>query len=193
MVPALRAQFHYSQEVSNLVVSLFVAGYCVGPLIWAPLSEQYGRRPLFIVTFFVYAVRPMPFPACRVIHRFISASKWHVLCQIMLPRCWCSASSEAHLQLVPLPTLGRQILLFCFLILLNHSCSAVLADIWDPKTLGAASAIFAVAPIAGPGVGPVVAGYLAQGGVSWRWLFWILTIFVSMVLGQPVHHRLITR
>ena len=59
--------------------------------------------------------------------------------------------------------------------------SAVLADMWDPSTLGAATAVFAVAPIAGPGVGPVVAGYLAEGGVSWRWLFWILTIFVSKI------------
>lgn len=32
------------------------AGYCVGPLAWGPLSEQYGRRPMFIIAFFFYTI-----------------------------------------------------------------------------------------------------------------------------------------
>jgi len=86
LVPALKSQFHISQEVSNLVVALFVAGYCVGPLIWAPLSEQYGRRLLFIVTFFVYTVRSLIPSLCYlIVYHIISAFKWHVLYRIMLP------------------------------------------------------------------------------------------------------------
>ncbi|TYJ53522.1 hypothetical protein B9479_005853 [Cryptococcus floricola] len=46
--------FGFSQEVCTLVLSLFVAGYCLGPVLWAPLSETYGRRPVFIGTFVVY-------------------------------------------------------------------------------------------------------------------------------------------
>lgn len=146
LVPALRSQFNMSEEVSNLVVALFVAGYCVGPLIWAPLSEQYGRRPLFIVTFFVYMCFQMA----------------------------CALSNNAA-SLIVFRFLGG---VFAACPLANSG--AVLADMWDPSTLGAATAVFAVAPIAGPGVGPVVAGYLAEGGVSWRWLFWILTIFAGV-------------
>jgi DHA1 family multidrug resistance protein-like MFS transporter len=37
-----------------LVTSLFLCGYVLGPVIWAPLSELYGRRPIFLVTMFVY-------------------------------------------------------------------------------------------------------------------------------------------
>ncbi|GLB36034.1 putative sugar (and other) transporter [Lyophyllum shimeji] len=37
-----------------LTISLFVAGYCVGPLLWGPLSENVGRRPVFIYTFMIY-------------------------------------------------------------------------------------------------------------------------------------------
>lgn len=48
--------FGFSDEVATLTISLFVAGYCLGPLLWAPLSEQYGRRPIFIVSFFGYVV-----------------------------------------------------------------------------------------------------------------------------------------
>ena len=34
---------HMSQEVGTLTISLFVAGYCVGPILWGPLSEQVNR------------------------------------------------------------------------------------------------------------------------------------------------------
>lgn len=49
---------------------------------------------------------------------------------------------------------------------------------WDADTRGKALAIFTLAPFAGPALGPTVAGYMSVAGVSWRWLFWVLTIFV---------------
>lgn len=54
IVQDMEEYFGYSQEVGILTISLFVAGYCVGPLLWGPLSETYGRRPIFIITFIVY-------------------------------------------------------------------------------------------------------------------------------------------
>ncbi|RSH82295.1 hypothetical protein EHS25_006005 [Saitozyma podzolica] len=54
IVSDMEKEFGFSQEVAVLTISLFVAGYCVGPLLWGPLSESYGRRPLFIGTFLVY-------------------------------------------------------------------------------------------------------------------------------------------
>lgn len=56
IIPALMKEFGFSTEVGTLTISLFVAGYCVGPLLWAPLSEQYGRRPIFIISFFGFVV-----------------------------------------------------------------------------------------------------------------------------------------
>jgi len=56
VIPQLIEEFNISKEVSILTISLFLAGYCVGPLLWGPLSEQYGRRPIFVSTFFVYMV-----------------------------------------------------------------------------------------------------------------------------------------
>ena len=32
-----------SVEVAGLVTTLFLLGYCTGPLVWAPLSEYYGQ------------------------------------------------------------------------------------------------------------------------------------------------------
>ncbi|KAM3078899.1 MFS siderochrome iron transporter 1 [Clarireedia jacksonii] len=44
-------QFKVGSEVVTLGVSLFVLGFAVGPLLWAPLSELYGRQVLFIGTY----------------------------------------------------------------------------------------------------------------------------------------------
>ena len=46
-------EFGCSQEVATLGVSLFVLGFAIGPLLWAPLSELYGRQVLFIGTYAV--------------------------------------------------------------------------------------------------------------------------------------------
>ena len=50
----LEKQFGFGEEVATLTISLFVAGYCVGPLVWGPLSESFGRKPVFVVTFIIY-------------------------------------------------------------------------------------------------------------------------------------------
>ncbi|KAI1378153.1 major facilitator superfamily domain-containing protein [Hypoxylon crocopeplum] len=44
------AEFDISSEVYTLGVALFVLGFAVGPALWAPLSELYGRQILFITT-----------------------------------------------------------------------------------------------------------------------------------------------
>ena len=46
--------FGFSSEVATLTIALFVAGYCVGPILWGPLSEHYGRRPPLLVSFVAY-------------------------------------------------------------------------------------------------------------------------------------------
>ncbi|WRT68612.1 uncharacterized protein IL334_005590 [Kwoniella shivajii] len=54
IVQDMEEYFGFSQEVAVLTISLFVAGYCIGPIVWGPLSESYGRRPIFILSFIVY-------------------------------------------------------------------------------------------------------------------------------------------
>ncbi|KAJ5580035.1 MFS general substrate transporter [Penicillium hispanicum] len=45
---------HVSVEAAGLVTTLFLLGYCAGPLFWAPLSEFYGRRWIFYISFTIY-------------------------------------------------------------------------------------------------------------------------------------------
>ena len=46
--------FHFSLEVATLTISMFVVGYCVGPLLWGPLSETYGRKIPMCIAFLLY-------------------------------------------------------------------------------------------------------------------------------------------
>lgn len=53
-------EFHVSTPVATLGTSLYLFGFGIGPLLWAPLSEVYGRRlpvmtPMFIAVCFSFA------------------------------------------------------------------------------------------------------------------------------------------
>ncbi|KAJ5303882.1 NADP transhydrogenase beta subunit [Penicillium atrosanguineum] len=52
--------FHVSREVSFVVVSVFVIGFGVGPMVFAPLSEIIGRRPVYAVTLFIAVIFVIP-------------------------------------------------------------------------------------------------------------------------------------
>ena len=53
-LPSLSREFNISAEVASLTITMFLLGYCAGPLIFAPLSEMYGRRWIFYITFSGY-------------------------------------------------------------------------------------------------------------------------------------------
>ncbi|KAI1328332.1 MFS general substrate transporter [Xylariaceae sp. FL0255] len=71
-------QYHVSQEVALLSTSLFLVGFGVGPLLWAPLSEVYGRRtavlpPVFISLIFSFATASATNLQTILITRFFAA------------------------------------------------------------------------------------------------------------------------
>lgn len=49
--PQLQEYFGVSAELVTADVSLFVLAFAVGPVIWGPLSELYGRQVVFAVTY----------------------------------------------------------------------------------------------------------------------------------------------
>ncbi|KAG9027763.1 hypothetical protein FRB95_007395, partial [Tulasnella sp. JGI-2019a] len=79
VIGQLTERFHLVEETQVLTISLFVAGYCVGPLLWGPLSEQYGRKNPLLVAFFVYALFQVaaalaPNTAALLVFRFIGGA-----------------------------------------------------------------------------------------------------------------------
>lgn len=53
---AVGQEFHQGQEVVTLGTSLFVLGYALGPIMFAPMSELYGRRLPIILAAFAFGI-----------------------------------------------------------------------------------------------------------------------------------------
>lgn len=52
----LMAEFHSTSEtIGSLTVSIYVLGFVVGSSVLAPLSEMYGRFPIYSTSVFMYA------------------------------------------------------------------------------------------------------------------------------------------
>lgn len=56
----MEAEFHNSRIVSILGLSFFVLGISFGPMFLSPLSEFYGRRPIYLVSWSFYVIWIIP-------------------------------------------------------------------------------------------------------------------------------------
>ncbi|RXW15320.1 hypothetical protein EST38_g10533 [Candolleomyces aberdarensis] len=140
--PHIVKEFQMSEKLGVLTLSLFVTGYCVGPMLWGPLSELYGRRPIHVWPYlgfmgFLVGAALAPNTASILVFRFLAGT----------------------FAAAPLTNTG-----------------ALISDVWDADMRGKALAIFAVAPFAGPALGPTVAGFIGDNS-SWRNLFWVVAGF----------------
>jgi len=59
---SVMAVFGVSQVAATLGLTLFVAGYGIGPMLWAPMSEipQIGRNPIYLGTLAVFVAFQAP-------------------------------------------------------------------------------------------------------------------------------------
>jgi MFS family permease len=55
-VSQIAHDFHVGPEVSTLGISLLLFGFGIGPLLWAPLSEVYGRKVAVLIPYFTSAI-----------------------------------------------------------------------------------------------------------------------------------------
>lgn len=138
--------FHAKQIIVILGVSMFVLGFAVGPLFWAPLSELFGRQILF---FFSY----------------------------MALTAFSAGAAGA-------PTMGALVTLRFFAGAFGSSpltnAGGVIADMFDARERGMATALFAMAPFLGPTIGPIAGGYLGESA-GWRWVEGMMAIFTGVV------------
>jgi hypothetical protein len=60
-MPGMMKEFHESSEpVATLGVTVYLLGLAVGSLILAPLSEIYGRRPVYIGSLAIFSLMVLP-------------------------------------------------------------------------------------------------------------------------------------
>ncbi|KAF7378065.1 MFS general substrate transporter [Mycena sanguinolenta] len=141
------ASFHSSAEVADLITSLFLLGYVLGPMFWGPGSELFGRRPIFIFAMSIYTLLHLGQAlaknmATMLVIRFLSGF------------FACS----------PLVNAG-----------------GVIADIWNAEKRGTAVTFFTAGVFIGPLSGPLIAGYILEAGLTWRWVYWVMMMFAGAV------------
>ncbi|PWN29592.1 MFS general substrate transporter [Jaminaea rosea] len=52
----VQEDFGISKELSTIGLSLYVLGFAIGPPLVAPLSEQFGRRPVYLVCWALFVL-----------------------------------------------------------------------------------------------------------------------------------------
>ena len=76
-MPFIAEQFGVkSPQQLVLPISIFMVGYLVGPIVWGPLSEQYGRRVIVLGTFICFAIWTM---ACAMAPNFAALIVFRLL------------------------------------------------------------------------------------------------------------------
>lgn len=140
--------FKTTPNVAKASVFLFVASFCFAPLIWAPLSETFGRRIVFIISFTGFVCFNV---GCMLAPNIGSMIAFRIL---------SGAFGSSSLSNAP----------------------AMIAGLFHIYYLMTGIVIFAIAPIAGPCIGPIISGFITDSGTDWRWLFRACTIFSFVLL-----------
>lgn len=55
-LPDMTTLFNVSEFTMNLTLILFFIFYSVATIIWGPLSDRYGRRPMLLVGLTIYMI-----------------------------------------------------------------------------------------------------------------------------------------
>ncbi|KAK9381924.1 major facilitator superfamily domain-containing protein [Kockiozyma suomiensis] len=87
-VPDLMVEFHFTSSIlSSFVVSIYVLGFAVGPLVIAPMSEMYGRS-------IIYRISTVLFTGLT-----IGCGECHSLAAMFILRFLCGTVGSASLAL----------------------------------------------------------------------------------------------
>lgn len=79
----LIATFNVSSEVGTLGLSMYILGFAIGPLMLAPLSEYFGRNPVYIVSWLLLVIFQIPLAlapnigtvlVCRLLQGFFGSA-----------------------------------------------------------------------------------------------------------------------
>lgn len=55
-LPTIEAELQASPSLANMVLSAFLLFFTMGILIFGPLSDKYGRKPMYILGLSVYII-----------------------------------------------------------------------------------------------------------------------------------------
>jgi len=140
------AEFGNSRIVATLGLSLFVFGLGLSPMVLGPLSEFYGRRPIYICAYIFFTIWLIP---CAVAPNIQT---------MLIARFFDGFSGSAFLSVA----------------------GGTVGDMFTRDTLQAPMMVYTASPFIGPGLGPVLGGFINYH-VSWRWSYYILLIWSGVM------------
>lgn len=150
--------FHISEEVSTLGISLFIWGLGSGGMFLSPISEFHGRKIVYNVgLFFVFAFQFVPAFSNNIgsilFSRFASG---------FFGAAFVSVASGT----------------FSDLFRKTERFANTKKD--HAKELNKALVVYSASPFLGPGLGPLIAGFINQH-LSFRWTFYVMIIWSGVM------------
>lgn len=146
----IKTQFGVTSNImGNMMMSIQVLAFAVGPIIFAPMSERFGRKNVMQLMNLVFLIFNM---ACGFSKTFT---------QMIVLRFFTGLAGAAPLSM----------------------SAGTVADLFGPEERGRAMATYTLAPVLGPCVGPMFAGWIIQGwGPSkWPWIFYFSSIYGAVI------------
>ena len=159
-LPGMALYFEVSPDLANLTLILFFVFFAGGMLLWGPLSDRYGRRPVLMAGLVIYTAASLGCAASGDIHQLIAfrilqavgASSAFAVATAMIKDVFNSKSREPILAMVQ---------------------SMVL-----------------ISPVAAPVLGALLLKFVSWRGVFWTLaLIGLLALTGSLALEETIDHR----
>lgn len=158
-IPGLQSTFGISDTTGILGVTTYLLGMATGSVILAPLSEMYGRRPIYIIAVFMFVVLILP---CALAPNIEA---------ILVTRFFGAFAASALISNAP-GTVNDIVV---------EKYRALAFSIWrygrihSSQNHIATNLLHSIGPMNGPVFGPVIGGFTFQY-LGWRWTNWMVMI-----------------
>lgn len=157
--------FNVGPTPAALGLAIFVVGYGIGPLLWAPLSEipAIGRNWVYIPTFFLFVILSIP---TAVVDNYAGLLVLRFLTGFFGSPCLANGGASIG-DMVGDEFMSvrvfANIVQFSFIELPLYLSSWTVACFW------------------GPAIGPLIAGFAVQAK-GWRWGLWEIVWMSAPIL-----------
>ncbi|KAF2765115.1 MFS general substrate transporter [Teratosphaeria nubilosa] len=156
-IPQLAADFHRSTEDINLTVTIYLVFQGISPMLWGPLGDRVGRRPIFLLCLVVLIGSSIGLALTP------TSAYW----LLMFLRCFQSGGSAST-------------------IALGAGVISDIADIREKGTLfGAFNVGPMLAPVIGPLIGGALSQHLGWRSIFWTLTIASAACLMAILLFLP--------
>ncbi|KAF9567134.1 MFS general substrate transporter [Agrocybe pediades] len=156
-IPAISQAFGKSTELINLTVTMYLVLQGVAPMLWGPVSDHLGRRPISAICLLILAL------SCVGLARVPTSDYW----LLMLLRC-LQATGSASTIAIGAGVVG------------DISTRAERAGFFGLFTMGPM-----IGPALGPVIGGLLSDHLGWRSIFWFLCISAAACFVIIILFQP--------